>query len=68
MFKNNVCHIAKQLLTVDESWRQKKQQPLGFYVDAPTPFQIQLSQVKYTHPPRVLPHGRRGGGERSQTI
>lgn len=40
---------------------------LAFYVNARSPFQTQLSQVKHTHPPRVLllslPHGRRGAGE-----
>lgn len=39
---------------------------LAFYVNAVTPFQIQLSQVKYTHPPRDLHpllNGRRGNGK-----
>lgn len=43
---------------------------LAFYVNAVTPFQIQLSQVKYTHPPRdlllSLPNGRRGDGMREK--
>lgn len=48
----------------------KKKLSLAFYVNALTPFQIQLSQVKHTHPPHVLllslPHGRRGGEEKER--